>query len=202
MNMTSSADWNAMIDAWLRDPDATRVPDPLGLRRRVLAENRRMTLWMLAEYAVGAALVCFVAWRLATQEGLDVFVWGFAMLWFTAMALQFSADSRKGLWSPAAETTQAYLDLALERVRRRERTTRYAWLLFALEGAFLIAWYPLTWFLWPDKAWPLIERTPWLLAVFGVATACLVGWSVAAGRRNRSERAELEQAHRELSAGG
>ena len=53
-----------------------------------------MTITLLLEYAVGLALVGFAAWRLATGPGLDDFVWGFALLWFTAMALQYASEAR------------------------------------------------------------------------------------------------------------
>ena len=118
MNARSEDDWNAMIDAWRHTPVGTTLADPHGLRHRVMAESRRMTINLLLEYAVGLALVGFAAWRLATGPGLDDFVWGFALLWFTAMALQYASDARRNLWRPAAETTAAYLELALERLRR------------------------------------------------------------------------------------
>ena len=105
MNARSEDDWNAIIDAWRYSPDGAALADPHGLRHRVMAESRRMTINMLLEYAVGLALVGFAAWRLATGPGLDDFVWGFALLWFTAMALQYASDARRKLWRPAADTT-------------------------------------------------------------------------------------------------
>ena len=198
MNARSEDDWNAIIDAWRFSPDGAALADPHGLRHRVMAESRRMTINMLLEYAVGLALVGFAAWRLATGPGLDDFVWGFALLWFTAMALQYASDARRKLWRPAAETTAAYLELALERLRRREAAVRYAWLLFALETAFIIAWYPLSWFFWPEKFWPLVERTPWVLGALALFAAVLAGWSRSVRRRSREEQASLEHAAREL----
>ena len=50
-----------------------------------------MAFGMASEYAVAALLVALAVWKLATNDGLDAFVWGFAMLWFTGIALQFSA---------------------------------------------------------------------------------------------------------------
>ena len=201
MNARSEDDWNAIIDAWRYSPDGAALADPHGLRHRVMAESRRMTINMLLEYAVGLALVGFAAWRLATGPGLDDFVWGFAMLWFTAMALQYASDARRKLWRPAAETTAAYLELALERLRRREAAVRYAWLLFALETAFIVAWYPLSWFFWPGKFWPLVERTPWVVGALGAFAAALAWWSRSVLRRSRAERASLENAARELQPG-
>jgi hypothetical protein len=194
------ADWQALVRAWRDDPGTDTADDAHGVRRRVMAETRRMTLVALAEYAFATLLVGFVAWRLATEKGTDVLVWGFALLWFTGMALQYSSDARRGLWQPASETTFGYLDLALERIQRRERATRFAWLLFGLEVAFLVAWYPLTWFLWPERTWQLLDRTPWLLAAVGLATLALVGWSVSTAARNRRERAAYERLQHEFAA--
>ena len=157
-----------------------------------------MILGMLCEYAFAALLVCFAVWKLATNDGLDAFVWGFAVLWFTAMAVQFSSANRRGLWRPGGESTRDYVELALERVRRREASVRFAWLLYALQVAFLVAWYPATWFLWPLELWSLVERTPSMLAMLGAFTLCLAAWSTFATRRNRAERREFEQLRREL----
>jgi hypothetical protein len=116
------------------------------------------------------------------------------------MALQFSSANRQGLWRPAAESTRAYVDLALERVRRRESALRFAWLLYGLELAFLVAWYPATWFLWPLETWPLIENTPRILAMLVLITLGLAGWSISVHQRNRAERREFERLQQELAA--
>ncbi|MFO1407279.1 MAG: hypothetical protein U1F08_07080 [Steroidobacteraceae bacterium] len=200
MSTHADADWNAMIAAWRTPTDAGGLPDPHGIRRRVIAESRRMTVQMLVEYAFGLALVGFAAWRLATGPGLDDFVWGFALLWFTAMALQYASNARRNLWRPAGESTAAYLALALERLRRREAAVRYAWLLFSLETAFIVAWYPLSWFFWPGKFWPLVERTPWMFGALCLFAAVLAGWSMSTWKHIRLERASFGQAAHELKA--
>jgi hypothetical protein len=113
-----AADWTDLMRVWQQDVDDGADPD--GLHRRVRAESRRLSLTLLAEYAVGAAIVGLVAWRLATEPGAHTFLLGFAVLWLTAMALQFALDNRRGTWLPAAQSTRACLDLALER-RELER---------------------------------------------------------------------------------
>lgn len=198
--MNTSAEWNDLIRVWQEPLPAEDAGGPNDLRRRVLAESRRLTLTLLAEYAVGLGIVCFVAWRLATVEGPETFVWGFAVLWFAGMALQFTSDNRRGLWVPVAESTRAYVELALERIARRENSVRFAWRLFALQVAVLLAWYPATWFLWPERTWSLIERTPLLLGWLALVTLALFGWSTAARNRNARERAEFERLRAELSA--
>lgn len=194
--MNTSTEWTELMRVWQQDVEDGA--DLQGLRRRVQAESRRLSLALLAEYAVGAIITCLVAWKLATDRGPDTFVWGFAMLWFTGMALQFTSENRRGTWLPSAESTRAYLDLALERLRRRERSLRFAWLLFGLQVTFLAAWFPATWFLWPEQTWPLVERIPVLLGWLALVTLALVGWTVHVRSRTSSERRELEGLREEL----
>lgn len=196
----AEGNWDTLTRVWLDDAAAVETGDTLAVRERVRADSRRMSIAMLLEFAVGAALVCTAAWVLATRDGLDSFVLGFALLWFTAMALQFSSTNRRGLWQPASESTRAYIDLALERLRRRERALRFAWLLYVLEVVFLVAWYPATWFFWPLETWDLIEKTPRMLFLLALVTLGLVGWSTAVARRNRADRREFERLRRDLGA--
>jgi hypothetical protein len=196
--MNTSTEWNELIRIWQQPAEAGA--DPRDIRGRVVSDSRRESLLLAAEYAVGAIIVCLVAWKLATDKGLDTFVWGFAMLWFTAMALQFTSTNRRGLWAPSGDSTLAYVDLALERLRRRERAVRFAWLLFGLQLAFLLAWYPATWFLWPQEAWPLLERTPAMLGWLALVALALAGWTASTHSRNASARAEFERLRAELTA--
>jgi hypothetical protein len=198
--MNTNAEWADLMKVWQQPAHQDDGADAQGIRRRVLAESRRMSLALAAEYVVGVLITCVVAWKLATDKGPDTFVWGFAMLWFTGMALQFTSTSRKGLWTPAAESTVAYLDLALERVKRRERSLLFAWGLLGLQCAFLLAWYPATWFLWPAETWSLIEHTPMLLGWVALVVLALASWTVVARSRNAAERDELSRLRAELVA--
>lgn len=200
--MNASTEWTDLLAIWQQSGPEEDGSGVQGLRRRVFAESRRMSLVLFAEYAIGAFITCFVAWKLATDKGLDTFVWGFAMLWFTAMALQFTSANRRGLWIPAAESTVAYLDLALERVTRREKSLRFAWLLLGLQVLFLVGWYPATWFLWPQQTWPLIERTPALLGWIALVVLALVVWTAIARSRNATEREQLARIKMELVTDG
>ena len=198
--MNTNAEWNDLIRVWQQPLPAEDADTAGDLRRRVLAESRRLSLTLLVEYAIGLGIVGLVAWRLATVKGPDTFVWGFAMLWFTGMALQFTSDNRRGMWVAATESTRAYVDLALERITRREHSVRFAWQLFALQVAVLLAWYPATWFLWPERAWSLIESTPLLLGWLALVTLALLAWSMSVRSRGAREREELVRLQAELSA--
>ncbi len=186
--MTTNAEWTDLVTVWQQSAHQDDGTEAGAIRRRVAAQSRRMSLALFAEYAVGALITCVVAWKLATDKGLDTFVWGFAVLWFT------------GLWIPATESVVAYLDLALERLQRRQKSLRFAWMLLGLQVLFLIAWYPATWFLWPQETWPLIERTPALLGWLALVIVALAGWTAVTRSRIAAERADLARIRAELLA--
>jgi hypothetical protein len=198
---TSSAtpDWNQIAQLWLDQP-VTATDDPQAIRTRVREQGRRMSLALVGEYAVGLLFVCIAAWKLATDKGPDTFVWGFAVLWFTAMALQFTSENRRGLWVPSAESTRDYVMLALARLDRRERALRFTWILYGLQCVFLLAWLPATWFLWPEQAWALIERLPLMIGLLALITTGLVAWTISARTAIRNERVEYHRLRDELAA--
>jgi hypothetical protein len=71
-------------------------------------------------------------------------------------------------------------------------------LLVGLQVLFLIAWYPATWFLWPQETWPLIERTPALLGWLAPVIMALAGWTDVTRSRIAVARAELARIRAEL----
>ena len=137
--MTTNAEWTDLVTVWQQSAHQDDGTEAGAIRRRVAAQSRRMSLALFAEYAVGALITCVVAWKLATDKGLDTFVWGFAVLWFTGMALQFTSTNRQGLWIPATESVVAYLDLALERLQRRQKSLRFAWMLLGWLALVIVA---------------------------------------------------------------
>jgi hypothetical protein len=114
------------------------------------------------------------------------------------MALHFSATGGACGNRPLSRRAPIF-DLALERIRRREAAVRFAWLLYELQVAFLIAWYPATWCLWSLEVWTLVEDTPLMLVMLAFFTVCLALWLAIMGRRNSSERCELERLRHELT---
>lgn len=153
----------------------TAINVAVRLNRARSELTRRLALATAAEYATAALIVCVVAWRLATERCLDAF----------------------------AETTRDYLDLALalERIRRRERSLAFAWMLLGVQVAILMAWYPTIWFLWPERTWDLIESTPSLVAWVVFVLGAMTGWSAYVCSRGAREPRDLEQLRTDLVAG-
>jgi len=72
-----------MYSTWfIYSPKPQCKPHARGIRQRVVAESRSMSLVLAAEYAAGAAMTDLVARKLATDRGIDTVVWGFATVWF------------------------------------------------------------------------------------------------------------------------
>jgi len=112
----------------------------VSLRRQV----RRRSLglrWMTAGEAALTLTAIVVLEKLARSLGspLDLFtLTTFAVL--AACAFGFSLWNRWGIWRPSAESTAAYLELSLQRCRRRVRGLRAAWGLLALEVVLYLPW--------------------------------------------------------------
>jgi hypothetical protein len=188
--MTKSDD---ELQEWMADWQDQAAPSPQALeriRRRVRRQSLGMALVLAAELILAAgALIFLLHFALRHPDPMDVTAMaGFSLLvlWVTA----FSLWNRRGLWRPAAETTDAFLALSIDRGRRRLRSLKAGGWLLAGEVALFIPWI-----------WYRLHRRPaapslgdalaaygFLVLVAGVAVAILV-WT---GRRARRELRALE----------
>ncbi|MFY9822972.1 MAG: hypothetical protein WAM82_16440 [Thermoanaerobaculia bacterium] len=129
--------------AWRADWQAEAGPSPEALaaiRRRVRCQSRGMALLLAGELLLAAAALAFLV-RFAIQHPDPVDVATMAglcllTLWATACSLWL----RRGLWKPEAETIAAFLDLSVDRSRRRLRSLRAAWWLLGGETVLFIPW--------------------------------------------------------------
>ncbi len=196
-------EWNDLVDAWRSAPEDTADPDaPAGLsdgavrriRSRVTWHGRRLVLIAAGEVmlAVGVA-AWFGRGFLDPRRPTDLAAMiGTAVLF--AIAFGFSVRNRLGLWRPASEATRAFVELSIERSRRKLRTVRFCRWFLALELALLIPW--LAWLLaergQPPAAW--IGPFAWLALLTGGFAA----WTVWFQRRTLRELAEWEALGRSL----
>ena len=97
------ADGTALTNGWFY-PAHTDPGDHFSASGRQCGlQTGRMTHGVLSQHAIAALLICAAVWTLATNDRPDAFVWGFAVPWFTVMALQLSASNRRDMWHPAGE---------------------------------------------------------------------------------------------------
>lgn len=194
-------EWRGLMEAWQSEAPGEPAPAPLSdeVRRRIRRKVRLHSygLILLAVFEVtGCAGILLWLFRDLLEDGPNaVEISGFAgTAFFVAVALAFSFWNRRGAWWPAAESTRAFVDLSLERCRRKLRTLRFCPWLLAAELAFVIPW----------AAWALLSRDAgredWLRS-FGlavVASAALLVWWAWYRKKTLRERTEWEELRRSL----
>src|SRR2546426_3679803 len=110
---------------------------PIDLIRRV----ERQTVYMRLDWipqilpaligvgtVIGAVVTRNLNWVL-----LAVGTWA-----FIAIAWRFMVENKKGVWAPAAETTAAYVELSIERCRRRLDNIRFGNVMSVLLTIFVL----------------------------------------------------------------
>jgi hypothetical protein len=125
------APWAVMSRVWRERVDLPRV-DANALRIAAAAETARMRRWLVVEVAMSVAAAAAAAFYAVLVPGSRSLLILLDTLAVIAIVWAFVLWGRRGLWGPAAETSQAYVALARRRARLRLLTT---WLAFALVAA-------------------------------------------------------------------
>lgn len=130
------------LSAWIDDwqSAAPGSADPAIILRQVKRRSLGLKLLTAGELIfVAVTLVGLTLFALRHPDPMDVAVMaGLSLLALGAVVFTFR--NRRGLWSPAADTTAAYLALTLARARRRREGLRAARWLLAAETALFIPW--------------------------------------------------------------
>jgi hypothetical protein len=131
------------LSAWMDDWQSAApgsAADPSIILRQVKRRSLGLKLLAAGELLlVAVTLVGLTLFALHHPSPMDIAV--MAGLCLLALgAVVFTFRNRRGLWSPAAETTAAYLALTLARARRRREGLRAARWLLAAETALFIPW--------------------------------------------------------------
>jgi hypothetical protein len=195
-------EWRGLMEAWQSEVPEEPAPAPLSdeVRRRIRRKVRLQSygLILLAVFEVaGCAGILLWLFRDLLEDGPNaVEIAGFAgTAFFVAVALAFTFWNRRGAWWPAAESTRAFVDLSLERCRRKLRTLRFCPWLLAAELAFVIPWAA-----WAIQTRPELGAKDGVL-VFGwtaLASAGLLVWWAWYRKKTLRERAEWEELRRSL----
>ena len=109
----------------------------IDLIRRVERETAEMRFgWLLFFAPASVAAVATVLVAMKPNTGGVLFAAG---LWlFIGIGTWFAKRNSRGVWTPAAETTAAYLELSIERCLRKERDYRFGRVLAVLVTAFVL----------------------------------------------------------------
>ena len=127
------------LETWRREWQS-ETDVPLDLRQRVARQSRWMRIAIAADILVTVAIgggVLALATRMP-QPGMLLLA---AATWlFIAAAWAFRLAANRGLWSPAAMHTAAFVDLLVKRCRARLAAAMFGACLYVCEVAFCLGW--------------------------------------------------------------
>lgn len=184
------------LELWRREWQAETAV-PADLRGRVERQSRSMRILLLGDILVTVVIGGGVtAWALRAPQP-DKLVLAVATWVFIAIAWAFGMANRRGIWSPAALNTSAFLDLCIRRCRAMIVATSFGTALYFGELLFCLAWI----------YHHLSQRAPLPLRTFlgsgtvlfvWACTALFIGFVVWYRRRKQAELRYLLDLRQEL----
>lgn len=196
---TIDNEWHDLMADWQsEEPVSAPLSDEARqrIRRRVKRYGYRMILLTLFEVAGCVALLAWIG-KGAMEQPRAVGNVGFAgTAVLVAVALAFSFWNRRGTWAPATESTLTFVELSLERQRRKLAALRFGPWFLALELAFLIPWSVWALLAEPSEPWRWMFAFVWM-AGFSIL---FLAWWAWYKRKTLRETAEWEELRRALDA--
>jgi hypothetical protein len=110
---------------------------PLELIRRVERQTVYMQLAWILHVLPALIGIATIAGAAITRE-LSWILLAIGTWVFLAISWRFMIENRRGVWAPTAETTAAYLDLSIERCRRRLEQIRFSNVMAVLLTIFVL----------------------------------------------------------------
>ncbi|BBM01513.1 DUF1673 family protein [Microbulbifer sp. GL-2] len=131
--------WSELESLWKEQPVRSEVPNEiLSWVRR---QERRMRLVLASEWLMWVAIGFFLVKVILDQSLPDAPARLFFAFSMFALGLGFSIVNRRGLWAPLEETAQAYVNLALLRLRRKRREVHFSWLFLLIQLVIINIWH-------------------------------------------------------------
>ena len=201
MSGPTDPEWHDLMEAWQSEAPEEAAPAPLSdeVRRRIRRKVRRhsflLVLLAISEVVVALGTMAWAFYLLDFRQPINlVALLGTVVLF--AVAFYYTVKNRRGTWWPAAESTTTFVDLSIERCRRKLRTVRFIPKLLAGGVSFMAVWG--TWALLtrpePPSAMKWIEFVGFLI----LYPAVYLVWCVWYKRRTLREMAEWEALRRSL----
>jgi cytochrome c-type biogenesis protein CcmH/NrfF len=172
--------------------------DARQLPARMRRERRRMLVASAVEGALALAACGGIAAALVhTPHGFDAW-WGIAVLVMLAGSWAIATWLRRRAEAPSfADATEDFVALSRRRCRRQLRAVHFAWLLAALELAFLVPWWIGGYRVHGLRPGSVLTVLAWWLPA-----AAILGLFAGTLHLRRRVRAELEQLDRLQAAIG
>ena len=127
------------LETWRREWQS-KTAVPADLSRRVERQSRWLKIGIAADIVVTVAIGGGVIALAARSPQPDMLLLAAATWSFIAVAWAFRLIISRGLWSPAAIDTAAFVDLSVRRCRAQLKATVFGAGLFVVEMAFCLGW--------------------------------------------------------------
>lgn len=190
-------EWRDLMADWQVEET---TPAPLSdetrqrIRKRVRRHGYGMILLTLIEVAGCAALLAWIG-KASLDQPRAIGTVGFAgTAVLIAVALGFSLWNRRGTWAPASESMLTFVELSLERQRRKLVALRFGPWFLAVELAFLVPWSVWALLSRPAEPWRWLFAFGWMIGM----SALLLAWWAWYKRKTLRETAEWEELRRAL----
>lgn len=199
MSKPTDPEWHDLMDAWQSEAPEETAPAPLSdeVRRRIRRKVKRHSYWLVllavSEVVVAVGMTALMLFLLDFRRPADLFALIGTVVLF-AVAFYYTVRNRRGTWWPAAESTTTFVDLSIERCRRKLRTVRFIPKLLA-GGVSFLAVYGIWTLL--AKAAPAVK---WIefFAFLVLYPAVWLVWAAWYKRKTLRELAEWEELRRSL----
>ena len=189
--MNTDLELDGWRQQWQRQPALRAAAE---LKESVLRETRRLKLWLLAPAAVtvvigGGVILRALSAPSPAAMALAIGVWGYiALAWIGCLWLA------RGTWRPRAETTAAFLQLAIRRCESAVRTVPFGIGLYVFELLFVFVWAVSNGVGTPSQ----VLTAPSMIAIGWVGGPIFVVLMIVYARRKRAELARLLELQRQL----
>lgn len=202
MSGTTDPEWRDLMDAWQsetpEDPAAAVLSEEVRrrIRRKVKRHGFALILLAISEVALALGMTAWMALDVLDLRRPVDLVALIGTIFLFAVAFVYSFRNRRGTWWPAAESTTTFVDLSIERCRRKLRTVRFLPKLLGGGVAFLAVWG--TWALLSRPEAPSAAKWFEFVGFLILYPAVYLAWGAWYKRKTLRELAEWEELRRSL----
>ncbi|WP_444928947.1 hypothetical protein ACJJIF_13925 [Microbulbifer sp. SSSA002] len=179
----SEKQWQELANVWKQQPVSNEVP--AVVLKWVRSQERRMRVMVILEWLIALSGGIYVVEAILSRNQPDTISRLVFVLSMLALAMVFSVINRRGLWAPLEESTKAYVELGLLRLRRKRREVYFSWLFLVLQ-IFIISMWELSRFL-RGGVEPLVRNPQEALIVLSGLVVALALYSFYIYRHTEKE---------------
>jgi len=184
---------DAELETWRRDWQAESAVPP-DLRGRVERQSRWLKIAIAGDVLVTVVIGGAVTTLAVRAPQADMLALAAGTWFFIAAAWFFRITVSRGLWSPEAISTAAFVDLSIRRCRAQLKATVFGALLYVFQMAFCLGW------VWRHSAgggtlieWLAASLTGRIVAVVTIAFFGSLAWYRLRKRRELAWLMSIEE---------